>query len=237
MIIRENNAQRKSENDPVDFQNINIQAFLETNNKDFGFIDKESKIIGKKSNQKDFDILVFAYRDIKHAQIPSFINEIGKNSFKDCYKLKSIDLPISSKLKIINENAFSNSSLQKINFPSNLQKIKKNAFGKCSKLKKVKFEPNSQISVIDIECFQQTPISSIILPLNINCIRKNAFNFCVELRCIECLGDDIYFEQNCFDNCIRLSIISCPNAKQIFFDVKNLKNDMIIFLNHNTLIL
>lgn len=237
MIIRQNDAQQKSVNYPVDFQNINIQAFLETNNKDFGFIDKESKIISKKSNQKDFDIIVFAYHDIKNAQIPSFINEIGKNSFKDCYKLKSIDLSISSELKIINENAFSNSSLQKITFPSNLQKIKKNAFGKCSKLKVVKFEPNSQIRVIDTECFQQTPISSIILPSSINCIRKDAFYFCVELRCIECLGDDIYLEQNCFNDCSKLLVISCPNANQIFFNTKNVKNDMIIFLNHNTIVL
>lgn len=71
-------------------------------------------IIGK-SNDKipNYDVLCSARRDIEMAYIPSFIEIIDSCAFNSCEKLKTIEFTSDSKLRIIENNAFSESSLKK----------------------------------------------------------------------------------------------------------------------------
>lgn len=65
-------------------------------------------IISKSSKEKEeenqnFDVLVFCVRDIEKVTIPNFIEIIDKYAFNDC-KIKSIEIPPDSKLRIIGKN-------------------------------------------------------------------------------------------------------------------------------------
>ncbi|KAK8841773.1 hypothetical protein M9Y10_026722 [Tritrichomonas musculus] len=221
--------------------NLN-QIIISPNNQFFGYLDEDMKLIGKKSdqNQDNFDILIFACRDIKRAIIPSNIEVINSYSFSDCKKLNSIEFSNNSNLREIKKNAFSRCSIENIVIPANVIRLSQKVFDQCYNLKKVEFEENSKIHSIDKNTFEKTPIKSILLPTNVNCVRCNAFLSCSELACFECLGDDLFFESNCFNNCSHLLIISCPNALQIYFDANNnkyLNENCVIYVQNKALIL
>ena len=71
--------------------------------------------------------------------IPMGITRIGMNAFKDCKKLRKIDIPDSIGLTEISQNAFENcSELCSVRLPITLEAIGENAFKDCVKLKKIK---------------------------------------------------------------------------------------------------
>lgn len=91
----------------------NLKRFtvMENNHR---YINYENKFILGKSNpeSKDYDLLVFARRDIEFASIPSYIKQIDSCAFSDCSNLRRVEIPTNSELRIIGEQAFSNSSIE-----------------------------------------------------------------------------------------------------------------------------
>ena len=76
--------------------NINI---IEKNEKNILYYDN-SFIIGKSSpDQKNFDVLIVARRNIEKVTIPSFIKYLNPDSFDQCVKFKKIDFSPNSELK------------------------------------------------------------------------------------------------------------------------------------------
>ena len=68
-------------------------------------------ILGKLSvDKQDYDVLIFAERDIKNATIPSFIKIIGPYAFNFCTNLEKVEISNDSELEIIEKYAFSKSS-------------------------------------------------------------------------------------------------------------------------------
>lgn len=67
----------------------------------------EKLMVGKSDISKDeFDVIIFADRDIQTVKIPSYIKQISGGAFCGCEKLKVIEIPPDSKLQIIGEYAF-----------------------------------------------------------------------------------------------------------------------------------
>lgn len=75
----------------------------------------DSFIIGKSDlNSANYDVLLFAPRNIRHAKIPSFIKRISDYAFHECAELQSIEFSNDSQLISIGAHSFSNSSITSI---------------------------------------------------------------------------------------------------------------------------
>lgn len=60
--------------------------------------------------------------------IPASVEIIGKQAFDDCRNLKKITIPENSKLKLICEDAFSDTCITEINLPQSLEVLERKAF-------------------------------------------------------------------------------------------------------------
>lgn len=110
-------------------------------------------IIGKSDvNNNEYDILVYASRNIKYISIPRYIKQIGsfslssssirkilipsqithicEHAFDNCTLLRHVEIPKDSKLEIIEQYSFHNSGIESISIPSCVKKIGKSAFNK-----------------------------------------------------------------------------------------------------------
>ena len=77
--------------------------------------------------------------EIKSVKIPASVTRVGKSAFANCSSLKSAAFVGSSKLTVIDENAFAScTALAKIDLPSKLQFIKDGAFSNCTAMATVK---------------------------------------------------------------------------------------------------
>lgn len=92
-----------------------IEINLSINNPNFTIYDtgKLIEIILRKSNpeKENFDVLVFAFRNIEKVVIPSFIEVIEPCAFSSCTQLRQVEFYEDSKLRIIGKNAFYDSSI------------------------------------------------------------------------------------------------------------------------------
>ncbi|KAK8872116.1 hypothetical protein M9Y10_007875 [Tritrichomonas musculus] len=151
------------------------------------FCSLEDKIIFKKTKveQDNYDCLIYGVNNIKSVIVPSSIEHICNYAFDGCEKLKKIEIQNDSKLKTINKESFSFTSIDKIRIPSQVELIGYGAFSFCTTLKQVDFEDDSKLKTIGYEAFAATRITSIIIPSHVEHIYNRAFNICKELQIIE----------------------------------------------------
>lgn len=121
-------------------------------------------LLGKTDKNSDnFDILLFARRDIEEANIPDFIKIIGPFSFTKCNQLRTVHFTENSQLTIIDINAFDDSSLQSIIIPKSVTQIKANAFSNC-KFQNIVFPEDSQLREIDSKSFKHASFRNATIP-------------------------------------------------------------------------
>ncbi|KAK8852770.1 hypothetical protein M9Y10_017760 [Tritrichomonas musculus] len=163
----------------------------------------EDKLLIGKSNPKidEYDILIFAARDIKSVTIPSsikrissfafsnssiesiFINpsitQIGDNCFSGCNLLQTISIPENSQLQRIGGGAFSHSSIDRIFIPSQVTKICQQCFLLCGKLREIEFPSDSKIQIIEKDAFYCSSIESLTIPSSV-CNLEEGWSNCVK---------------------------------------------------------
>ena len=90
------------------------------------FIFKDNKFLLGKSDKNidEFDVLLFARRDIREILIPSNIKIISSYAFDNCNNLEKVEFQENSNLQVIEEHAFAGSCIDKIYFPTNLNELK-----------------------------------------------------------------------------------------------------------------
>ena len=155
--------------------------FVSPNNPLYKFYDNKL-IIGKSNPEQDnFDVLVFCLRNAEQVTIPNFVEIIGFNAFSECEKLRLIEIPSDSKLRIIQYHAFSYSSIGKITIPSTVTQICECAFHYCSELRHVEIPENSNLEIIGNDAFSYSMIRKIFIPRNVKKISDSAFMCCSEL--------------------------------------------------------
>lgn len=151
---------------------------------------EESFLLGKsEENVDDFDVLIFARRNIEHAKIPSNIKRIGQYSFYNCHKLQTIEFPVDTKLVSIGSYAFYSSSIESIKIPFFVQMIGNFSFFSCGKLQKVEFFNNSELRSIGNYAFYNTSIKAIAIPKSVKTIGDKAFSSCSKIKCVEFCSD------------------------------------------------
>ncbi|KAK8852897.1 hypothetical protein M9Y10_017889 [Tritrichomonas musculus] len=135
---------------------------VDPNNRFYKNYEDNEKVILGKSDPKndDFDVIVFACRDIQSFTIPSNV-------------------------KIIASNAFEYSNIDQIFIPPQVTKICKNAFAHCTQLRKIEIPPDSELRKIGKMAFSMTQIESIFIPCHVTKIGGEAFYGCDNLEHIE----------------------------------------------------
>lgn len=169
----------------------------------------KNEFLIQKSNlkNKQYNVLLFARRDIGVAIIPSFIEKINSSTFDNCKKLSAILFSRDSKLKIIGDKAFACSSLKNIKIPQNVSEIGKRAFYECSKFKKIEFECNSQLRTIGESAFEYTSLENITTPPGVVDIRSRTFAHCPNLSNVcfpKLLEMDWYVFEGSSVNCLKI---------------------------------
>ena len=101
-------------------------------------------LLGKTNkNSEEFDLLLFARRDIEQEKIPSFVKQIDKYAFCECKFVKSIEFEENSKHQKIKKSAFSKSSIQKVHLPSEMKEIEEGWCKKANKITMITISPNN----------------------------------------------------------------------------------------------
>lgn len=152
--------------------------------KNSNFICLNSQFILGKSNSisDEFDVLLFACRNIQKAIIPCFIKTIAPFAFNYCLDLREVEFPHDSKLTRICKYAFSYSSIRKISIPSNVKHIDQGSF--CgTTLENIEFMNDSKLYSFIKEVFLFCPITSLLIPKSVKMIEFESLP--IDLKIIE----------------------------------------------------
>ena len=132
--------------------------------------------------------------------IPSKAEYIGKNAFKNNFKIKSVTIPETCKLGI-EKGAFENCvNLKYVEISGSVDHIEENAFSNCLALKRVYFDKaNCDIKYIGVCAFYNCfALTDIIIPSGTKEIREAAFANCLALEYITVPESVKKIEDNAF---------------------------------------
>lgn len=197
--------------------NLN-KVIISPNNKNFKFYD-DKFIIGKSDiSTDDFDVIIFAPRNVTNVVIPSFIKKIASCAFYNCFNLKKVEFSNDSQLQIIDSYAFGLTRIESITIPSKVTRIGTKSFGYCSFLKKIEFSKNSELEIIKKFAFEHSRMTSFIIGCHVKQIGSQAFSYCSQLKLVEIEGNskltsinkDIFSYSNC-------TIIMIPSSLHLTF--------------------
>lgn len=124
---------------------------------------------------------------------------IKDNVFSCCKRLIEVKFNEDSKLKLIGNEAFAESSLKIIKIPASVEKIGSVAFKKCQNLVTVEFSDDSLLDKFEFDLFSESSIEYITIPPNVTEIEYMAFDKCLKLK-------EVSFHENC-----KLSVLKKKN--------------------------
>lgn len=178
-----------------------IDVILSPKNKNYKYSDEKHQIIIGKSDNKseEFDVLVFASRNIESVIIPSYIKHIDSYAFENCNKLKVVEFEENSQLKSIGFTAFSGTAITSITIPKSVEKMKcsfcnctqiqtfeiesgsklrsiKNLFNNCFKLKNVKIPEECSIKLIESKIFEDKTSNDIYIPSTVEALENDWYS-------------------------------------------------------------
>lgn len=168
---------------------------ISPNNEYFKYDDEHQIIVRKLTKESEnFDVLVFANRNIENANIPSTIKHIESYAFDQCNVLKEIKFPEDSELLSIGKKSICSYSLQFFYIPSKLEKIQDDWNNNCDKLTQIMIssknknfkyndhcnqlivgKSNVQSNDFDDLIFVNHGIEELTIPDNIKHIYSNCF--------------------------------------------------------------
>lgn len=160
------------------------------------------------------------------------VKAIGKNAFMNNQKIKTVIIPNS--VTVIDENAFANSSVEKVVLPQGLVSVEDGAFYNCVNLKNIIIPDNTVY--IGAWAFAYSGIKDIKIPSYISEIYDATFLGCTELTKIELPSGLLYIgpyafsetglreitipeqtiliDYSAFNNCQELTTVVLPDNLQ-----------------------
>jgi hypothetical protein len=108
--------------------------------------------------------------------IPASVSSIGDSAFSGSKRLKTISFAKGSKIKSIEDRAFSNAgSVQKINIPDSVLTIGVGAFEGSKNLHSVTFGTKSKLKSVGARFLASTDVVEIVIPSSVTSIDEYAF--------------------------------------------------------------
>ncbi len=104
-------------------------------------------------------------KEIESVQLPDTINKIGREAFNNCWKLKTVNIPVG--VEVIDYKTFSNTAIEGITIPDSVTTIVNSAFSGCEELKSIVI-PNSVKEIGDSVFINCNSLVSISIPFTGN---------------------------------------------------------------------
>ena len=135
----------------------------------------------------------------------SMLTTIESLAFKDCDRLRQINLP---RLQMLERYCFCKSGLQNIVFVSGPREIHTGAFFSCESLKAIEFTSQSR-TIIGASAFQNCHqlVSIQMPPQSVSTIRRSAFASCQTLRTFHFPAGIVELGEGIFRN--NINMVSC----------------------------
>lgn len=145
--------------------------------------------------------------NLREVFLPPDLDEIGRNMFRECINLATIDL---SNIRKINDSAFETCKhLKNLIWGDKLREIGRHAFYKCSGLRNVIIQDGVQTigkcAFLDCIMLEHVKVSS-----GVTVIPDSCFAFCYTLKDVELSQNITAIEAKAFRNCLRLRHITIP---------------------------
>ncbi|MFR7869683.1 MAG: leucine-rich repeat protein [Oscillospiraceae bacterium] len=156
--------------------------------------------------------------------MPETVTEIGKGAFRDCSRLKSIEIPES--VTEIGSHTFSNTKLGSIRVPDTVTDMGDHVFSGCTELKEVTL-PNIRQNIMAGMFEGCTSLEKIVLPETVTAIRSDAFEGCTALKDITWSKAPEIIESNAFRNCSALKEVTIPGTVKSIGDCAFLNCDAL----------
>lgn len=133
-------------------------------NCNFKFI-KNRFLLGKSDQNKDnYDVLIYALKDLKEIKIPSKIKVIASNAFENNRNhINTAEFEENSELQLIDDEAFIRSTIEYISIPKSVTYIGKMAF-KNSNLERIEIPKDSELMKCGESFIDNTNIESFYIP-------------------------------------------------------------------------
>lgn len=134
--------------------------------------------------------IISANNDLINIEIPRsviyqsqeyVIKFIGKLSFAYHKTINTVTFSSNSDLQVIDDEAFTHSSLHEISIPSSVTRIGKSVFHSCEDLTEVTISTDSKLTIIDKMAFYFCGIKTFYLPQFVTKISKASFDSCSEM--------------------------------------------------------
>lgn len=163
------------------------------------------------------------------------VNKISKGIFKDCQKLKKVDIEPGNSLEEISPWAFVGcEQLISVSIPKSVIRIGDAAFFQCSFLKTIEFPPR----LVEIgnsafyKCYNLG--RELLIPTTVQRIGGSAFDYCCSITSIDILNPDrdVPVAENLEID--KYAFYSCGSIKSIKFAGKNIYmgNNSFYFCNN-----
>ncbi len=158
---------------------------------------------------------------IKSVTIPESVEIIGREAFKNCYNLETVNLPRNLGMRkdkdgqllkgAIKEAAFFGcSSLKQITIPNNVIAISADAFNMCAALEKVTFHNN--VTYIGKNAFARCiSLTDLKIPSKVAAISDSAFYYCENLERIDLGANVKKIGKRAFTGCKALEKLVLPS--------------------------
>ena len=119
------------------------------------------------------------------------MKEVGPNAFRDCKRLKSVQLNeglerLGAKEVIDGRRCegrvFCGAAIESIRIPSTVRKLEAETFRSCESLRRV--EIPSGVECIGEQCFCESGVEEVILPATLREIGEDVFEDCKSLKTV-----------------------------------------------------
>lgn len=182
----------------------------------------------------------YIHSELEHLSLPSHLEEIFANGFKNCTSLLALNLPES--LEIIGKNAFQGcTKLQTVHIPANVTTIRDAAFADCTGLTSFSVDINNNnfigdehclidtqqkkliqgitgvipadfsVASLGQNCFSNMDITAVNVPEGVTTIGTGAFSRCYSLSEVTLPSTLTTLGSTCFAWCNSLENITLPN--------------------------
>jgi serine/threonine-protein kinase len=126
--------------------------------------------------------IIRAVGDSRVVVIHQEIVFFGEWSFADLATLQSVSFSPNSSLQLIEEFAFSKSSIERILLPRTVRSIRASAFLSCRSLSEIAFDESSLLSTIEFQAFWDCELlRSVLVPVSLTRLDRSAFGRLTEL--------------------------------------------------------
>lgn len=199
----------------------------------------------KNSNIENFEALIWdiyntsipisafeGCSNLTRIYLPSTVNYINDNAFKDCSSLNTINL---SNITVVGKSSFENSGIHSVEFGSTIPTFDLYSFKGCANLNEIDLTTNiPQVVEIPAGCFENSGLETVLLQSGA-ILGEASFKNCSDLSSIDISNATYDNGTSMFEGCSSLVSLSLPNKEYIdekmFKDCSSLES---ITVNQNT---